>query len=372
VRGTEGVERKITMPYKRAESEVWYADFADASGARVRRSTETTCRREAQELEAKWRLEAKQHRLWGEQPSRTFDELMLKYLEAMEGSKRSWERDLVSTKHLKEAFSGRELGTLSRPDVREYVQKRKKQGVVAGTINREVGLLSAALNYARQEWDWEVPNPATKMRLRESDGRRRYAEGKQIDALFAAAQNHKRAPYLGDLLLVAVYTGCRRGELLGLKWSQVDLAAGSIRLAADETKSGKARIVPLNEPAIAAFRRRLMYRRSNCPASEWVFCRKCGERVRSVKSSWTAILEEVGMKDFRFHDLRHTCASWLVQNGVPLADVKDVLGHSTIRMTERYAHLAPENARAAVARLNVMTQIRHTSGITAPVVSVTT
>jgi integrase len=83
--------------------------------------------------------------------------------------------------------------------------------------------------------------------------------------------------------------------------------------------------------------------------------------VFSVRASWNAILEEVGLEDFRFHDLRHTFASWLVQNGVPLADVKDVLGHSTIRMTERYAHLAPENARAAVARLNGMAQIRHTS-----------
>ena len=82
-----------------------------------------------------------------------------------------------------------------------------------------------------------------------------------------------------------------------------------------------------------------------------MFCTKGGERVYSVKSSWMEVVREAGLEDFHFHDLRHTCGSWLVQAGVPLFDVKEVLGHSTIRMTERYAHFAPENVRAAVDKL---------------------
>ena len=85
-----------------------------------------------------------------------------------------------------------------------------------------------------------------------------------------------------------------------------------------------------------------------------MFCRKSGERNTSIQSSWEAVLEDAGLEDFRFHDLRHTCGSWLVQSGVALADVKEVLGHSTIRMTERYAHNAPENSRAVVEKLNAL------------------
>lgn len=92
-----------------------------------------------------------------------------------------------------------------------------------------------------------------------------------------------------------------------------------------------------------------------------MFCRKSGARNLTMQSSWEAVLKEAKLEDFHSHDLRHTCGSWLVQCGVTLADVKEVLGHSTIRMTERYAHNAPENSRAAVERLNALAQIGHSA-----------
>ena len=248
------------------------------------------------------------------------------------------------------------LQLLKRSDVRAYIAERKREGIANATINREVGLLSSAINYARREWDWEVPNPAERMRLNEGDGRKRFATVAEIVALVRAAERHKRAPYLADLIRVAVNTGCRRGELLGLRWSQVDLEARTIRLERSDTKNGKGRIVPLNREAHAALQARSQYRSLQCPESPWVFCRKSGARNLTIQSSWAAILESVGLEDFHFHDLRHTCGSWLVQSGVALADVKEVLGHSTIRMTERYAHNAPENSRAAVERLTAWSQ----------------
>jgi integrase len=84
-----------------------------------------------------------------------------------------------------------------------------------------------------------------------------------------------------------------------------------------------------------------------------VFAHATGERIGDIKHAFTTACRRAGIQDFRIHDLRHTCAAWLVQAGVSLAEVRDVLGHSTVRMTERYAHLAPENTRAALARLDV-------------------
>jgi len=341
--------------YRRKDSPKWWASYTDASGKRTRRSTGTTDRREAEALLSKWRLEAHREKQWGEQPSRTFDELMLHYLDSTRNEKRATERDRYSAKRLYPAFTGRDLGTLTANDIRDYVADRKAAGAGPGTINRELGLLSAAINYARKEWDWEIPNPAQGRRLREPEGRVRWIDREQAEALIAAAESEPQAPYLADFIRLALNTGCRRDELLRLEWRRVDLQAGLIHLEAHLTKAGKRRSIPLNRCAREAILARRAYRDRCCPGSPWVFCHAKGHRVQSIKRSWATACRRAGIEDFRIHDLRHTCAAWLVSAGVPLTEVRDLLGHSTIRMTERYAHLAPENVRAAVARLEGQT-----------------
>jgi integrase len=338
------------MLFKRARSPFWYVRYRDAGGHRVKRSTGTTDRKEAEELEAKWKLEARQQRLWGTQPAYTYDELMLRYMQETESAKR--ERDAWSAKQLQRFFSGRVLSKLKRADVREYIAMRKSEGVMGSTINREIGLLSASINRARHEWDWDIPNPAIRMRESEGDGRQFYLTRVQFNALVGTAQKQKRAPYLADLITVAVMTGCRRGELLKLEWSRVDLKANVLRLGSEDTKARKARLVPLNASAREALLRRFRYRATHCPDCRWVFSTKGGEGVESVKSSFTAACKAAGLSGFHFHDLRHTCGSWLMQAGVPAGHIAAVLGHSTVRMTERYAHVAPANAEAAVQMLD--------------------
>ena len=340
------------MLFKRAGSAFWYVDYRDAGGNRVKRSSGTTDRQEAEELEAKWRLEARQQRLWGIQPSYTFDEMMLRYLQETQSVKRSAERDAWTVKRLQPFFSGRVLSNLKRADVREYIAKRKAQGVKGATINREVGLLSSAINRARHEWDWDIANPAERMRESEGEGRQVYLTKEQFNTLVLAASRQKRAPYLADLITIAVMTGCRRGELLGLEWSRVDLKTNVLRLGAADTKAGKARLVPLNETAREAILRRFRYRATHCADSGRVFCTKGGEGVDGVQSSFRRACKAAGLVGFRFHDLRHTCGSWLMQAGVPAGHIASVLGHSTVRMTERYAHVAPANAQDAVAKLD--------------------
>lgn len=241
-------------------------------------------------------------------------------------------------------------------DVRSYIDGRRKDGAEPGTINREVGLLSAAINYARMEWDWDIPNPAQGRRLREPEGRVRWITQEEAGALIRAAESEPQAPHLADFIRLALNTGCRRDEMLRLEWGRVDPQADLIYLEAHQTKSGKRRSVPLNAPARQAIETRKAFREEHCPASPWVFCDAYGNRVQSIKRSWSTACRRAGIRDFRIHDLRHTCAAWLVSAGVPLTEIRDLLGHSTIRMTERYAHLAPENVRAAVARLEVGTE----------------
>src|SRR5687767_9146455 len=122
------------MLFKREGSSFWYVRFSPASGGRVKRSTGTTDRQEAAELEAKWKLEARQQRLWGTQPSRTFDELMLAYVKATQDQRSGWSRDVYNLRRLQAYFSGRVLEALKRSDVRAYIEDRKAQGIANGTI----------------------------------------------------------------------------------------------------------------------------------------------------------------------------------------------------------------------------------------------
>jgi integrase len=246
-------------------------------------------------------------------------------------------------------------------DVRTYIAQRKAEGAAASTINKEVGLLSSAINYARREWGWNLLNPAERCKLREPEGRVRWLTRAEADALIRAAALDPRASHLPDLIRLALHTGMRRGELLGLEWNRVDLQGGGlIYLEARHTKSGYGRTVPLNKEARAALTNRLRLRMQQTPPSRWVFCHPDGTRIGDVKHGFTTACRRAGLEDFRFHDLRHTCAAWLVTAGVPLAEVRDLLGHKTIQMTERYAHLAPENLRAAVSRLeDVASRSRH-------------
>lgn len=340
--------------FERPDSPYYWASFVDASGQRVRCSTgirkSAEGRKEAEALLSKWRLESHRQKYWDEQPPRTFDELMLAYLQET-SDKRSHRDDLSRAKRLKEHFTGHVMNELRAVDVRAYIAARRGE-VTPATINRELALLSAAINFAVREWEWDLPNPVSRRKLREPEGRIRWITRAEAAALVRAARTIRRAPYLPDFIVVALHTGCRSGELLGLEWQRVDLQAGLIHLEGHHTKAGRRRSVPLNETARRAILCRARYRAENCPASPWVFCRKNGARLEWLHRSFGVACRLAGIEDFRIHDLRHTCAAWLVSAGVPLPEVRDLLGHESITMTEKYAHLAPDNVRSAVARLD--------------------
>lgn len=299
---------------------------------------------------------------WGRKPTHTFEQLMLAHYNAVAGDLRSPERLLAAIQRLKPVFEGKVVEELRRSDIAFYIEKRKADGISNATINRELDVLSAAINYARYKWEWEITNPVERMSLKEPEGRLRWINRAEADILIREAEQEPKSPHLGDFIRLALNTGCRKNELLKLEWDRVDLRENRLHLEGQHTKSGKRRFIPLNAEARQALLGRANFRARFCPASPWVFAHKSGERVKYMQNGYQAACERAGIKDFRVHDLRHTFASWLISEGVPLAEVRDLLGHSTIEMTERYAHLAPDNHVRAVSVLDRLSRSSHVEG----------
>lgn len=350
------------MPYRRKDSPIWWVSITDASGNRVRRSTGTEDRKEAEALEAKWKLEAHQMKQWGKKPTHTFEQLMVAHYNAVSGDLRSPERILSAVRRLKPFFEGRVVEELRRSDIAHYIEMRKAAGIANSTINRELDVLSAAINHARYKWEWEITNPVERMSLKEPEGRLRWITRAEADVLIREAEKEPKSPHLADFIRLALNTGCRKNEMLKLEWDRVDLKENRLYLEGKHTKSGKRRFIPLNVEACQALLGRKRFRAQYCPDSPWVFAHKNGERVQYMQNGYEAACRRAGIKDFRVHDLRHTFASWLVSAGVPLLEVKELLGHSTIEMTERYAHLAPDNHVRAVSVLDRMSRFGHADG----------
>jgi integrase len=277
---------------------------------------------------------------------------MLPYLRHASQHQRSYTTTLYRAKPLGEYFKGAVMNDLSGRQIREYTAARVDAGVAAATINRELAALSAAINWCNVDFEWALPNPVKGRTLREPEGRVRWLTRAEVEALCRAARAQKFGVVLECFIRLAVNTGCRKEEMLGLEWRRVDLVNGLVYLEGVHTKAGKRRSIPLNEGALAAIKTMMAVRAEVAPASPWVFIRGNGERVVSLRAGFAQACETVGIKDFKIHDLRHTCAAHLISAGVALAEVRDLLGHSTVMMTERYAHLAPARVRDAVRVLD--------------------
>lgn len=150
--------------------------------------------------------------------------------------------------------------------------------------------------------------------------------------------------HLKPLVLVSLNTGMRRGEIFNLKWSAVNIDTKTITVRGETTKTNDTRHIPMNREALST----LTDWKKQSNESQYVFPSQTGERLEDVKSAWSKLLERSRIERFRWHDMRHDFASRLVMAGVPLNTVRDLLGHADIKMTLRYAHLAPATKAAAV------------------------
>jgi integrase len=346
--------------YKRPGSDVWQVALIGRDGRRTRRSTRTTDPDKAAQLAAKWDSESWDARNLGIRPPYSFAQLMTDYLTG-NADKRSIETDRYRTRTIRRHIAdGADMRQFGPRDVRDYIALRRGDEASNGTINRELALLSSAIGYVNSDLDMDLPNPIKGRMLSEPEGRTRWITREESERLIEAAKRAKKVPFLSDFITLALYTGCRRSELLDLEWSRVDLSAGLLHLGAEHTKSGKRRSVPLSARAREAVLSRRNFRERHCPEAAMVFVNEEGEPIRDFRWAFAQACERAGIEDFRIHDMRHTCAAWLVTSGAPLAEIRDLLGHSTVMMTEKYAHLAPETLKSTVARLDAQEGAWHT------------
>ena len=215
----------------------------------------------------------------------------------------------------------------------------------AGTVKTYLAVLSKALTVAMTEWFWLDDNPCRRVpRPIEPRGRVRFLSGEERSRLLAACHT-SREERLYPLVLLALATGARRGELLSLRWRDIDLARGVAFL--HQTKNRERRSVPVTGEAFDVLKARAKVRRID---TDLVFANRDG-RARFPQWPWTVALREAELEDFRFHDLRHTAASYLAMSGATLAELAEVLGHKTLAMVKRYAHLTEAHTRGVVERM---------------------
>jgi integrase len=273
-------------------------------------------------------------------------------------------------------FGSKPLAEIVPFAVEAWRVRRLKGGVSKATANKDLSALKACLSRA-VEWGLLADHPLRKVKPSKQDrgGVVRYLspteetalraqlvkrDAARIDARDSAndwrrQRGYPELPHLGTyadhltpIVLLALNTGLRRGELLGLEWGDVDLARAILTVRGEGAKSGKTRYLPLNTEAVNGLKAW-----QDQATGDLVFPGDDGGKMFSLKTAWLKVAHDAGLKVFRFHDLRHSFASRLVQSGVDLNTVRELLGHSDFSLTLRYAHLAAENKAAAVAKLNV-------------------
>lgn len=214
------------------------------------------------------------------------------------------------------------------------------------TINRYLAVLSMVFSYGIKTLGWLENNPATKVqRRREPQGRVRWLSDSERDNLLAAAKASKN-PILYPLIVLAISTGARKMELLNLTWDNVDLLSGWATL--ERTKNGERRGLAITGLALELLKHVYDNRLSNV----WVFPNETNDGPCDIRRAWERAVSDAGLQDFHFHDLRHTCASYLMMNGASTGEVANVLGHKSLQMVQRYAHISDPHKAHVVANMN--------------------
>lgn len=293
----------------------------------------------------------------------TFDELIQKYREIYK-DQRSFKRAKVfALKVMENHFKGRLLSQITPFDIDSYKRMRKEATITVtskkgdtlvtvdtgrtrsdASVNRELACLSHLFGKA-VEWEMVDESPFRKMRglfFKENNKRTRFLAEEEIKKLLEVDYDGL-PPYLKPIVATAIYTGLRKGEILNLKWKDVDLEHGMIYVR--ENKQNRLQVKMVNDD--------LMDILMKLPVKgDYLFHDGEGKPIKDVKRTFQTALRRAGIEDFRFHDLRHTSCSYLTMRGAPIQAVQDHAGHSSIKMTMRYSHLSPQFRRESIQLLN--------------------
>lgn len=341
--------------------ESWYLDYRNRQGERIREIAKgATTRGEALivlQERAGENLLAKSPALRKYRSVR-FSELATLYIEDhAKLKKRSWKTDDYMVKRsIKPFFGDKLLAEITPLEIERWMRWRIEQGVTKITVNRGLQILKKMFNIAIGE-GFTTENPVRKVKMfSEKDNlKERILTEEEEPRLLEACPDYIRA-----IVITALHTGMRRGEILGLEWARVDLQKRMIKVT--RTKTDRPRWIEINSTLAEVLRRQ----RIAHPASEIVFpSPTTGKAMVGTRKAFVRACTTAGITGLRFHDLRHTFASRLIEKGVDIVTVKELLGHSTIILTQRYTHSRSEQRRRAVEQLDsrpvaFLSHFRHT------------
>ena len=329
--------------YKRKRSPYYWMTYK-VDGKRVYESTGTKNKKLAEKIYSKVLTDIEEGRFFQiESRRRTFEELRDKYMKEYaipNKAPRTVEKDRNTFKPLSAFFEGYTLAKITPQSISQYKGHRRGQGIKVGTVAKELELLRAALNVAMREWEWIDVSPFSKVRIEQSKNHiYRWLTAEEEALLIPECTD-----WVKEIVIFALNTGMRQDEILSLKWQDIDLSRKVLLVV--KSKNGEQRTLPLNQAAIGVLRSKGKVRH----ISGLIFPSEAGTKINpgNLRRGFYAARKRSGIDHVRFHDLRHTFATRLVQRGVDLYVVKELLGHKSLKMTMRYAHHYPESLRHGV------------------------
>jgi integrase len=324
--------------FKRKDSPNWWVKLTPRSGRAIQQSTGTSDKVKAEEYHDKLKASLWDQERLGIKPSRTWREAVVRWLEET-SEKATHKEDKKKLIWLHSFVGDRTLDQITS-DVIDQIRSAKLKEASKGTTNRYLALVRAILIRARDEWEWVDKVPKIRL-FKETTSRERSLTKEQAKRLLDELPEHQR-----ELVLFSLATGLRQSNVLKLEWGQVNLELRHAWVRGTHSKNRRPISVPLNDVALAVLKRQ------EGKHLERVFTFR-GKPINSVNTkAWHAGLKRASIEDFRWHDLRHTWATWQRQAGTPTHELQRLGGWRTGAMVERYAHLAPENLAVAASRLD--------------------
>jgi len=323
--------------YKRSNK--WWIEISH-NGKRIQRSSGTSDKVAAQRLHDKIKSDLWKQNNLDEKPERTWMEAVIRWL-AESQHKRSLYDDKVHLRWLHKHLNDYTLNQITRDVIDHLSEIKLKEGVKPASTNRMLALLRAILSKAAREWEWLEKAPA--VRLHKEDNKRiRWITSEEANCLIRELPKH-----LAAMATFSLATGLRQANVTGLQWSDVDLMKRHALIHPDQAKGKKAIPVPLNEDAISILRQMIGKHH------QYVFTYNGSRITQCSTKAWSKALKRAGIENFRWHDLRHTWASWHIQSGTSLQELQQLGGWASFEMVLRYAHLSSDHLKKAAERISV-------------------
>jgi len=314
---------------RRTKEGPYWVDITIPGGQRIRRSTGTKDRKEAQEYHDALRASSWRVCKLKEKPDYVWQDAVKQWMKEKKG-KSSLSKDQMIFRGMRKYLDGVRLKDITREGLAFIAEEKAKESSEA-TANRHMDLVRAVLRKAADEWEWI--DKAPKVHMYSIDSKRiHWITHTEADRLCKCCPEH-----LEPMVRFSLATGLRHNNVCRLRWSQVDLVNKRAWIHPDEAKTRKAIAVPLNTDAVEVIRSQLGKH------DEFVFTYKGDPILRSNTTAWKKALKEAKIADFRWHDLRHTWASWHVQSGTDIHVLQEMGGWKSIEMVQRYAHLSSKH-----------------------------